>query len=87
MKTVSQETVHAIVERAPAEGLWTSFGSWGLGEMGVLWPAKAGKGDRIPEVRDLSVLRLPDGEPGEHAVAAHTEVGALFLAMLEAGEL
>ena len=77
--------VHELVNHSGPEGLWTSFGSQNLGEMMVQRPSRSRCGDPIPEVRDVSVRRLRDSE--DHVVAAHTELGAIFLSMLAAGEL
>jgi hypothetical protein len=88
MQIFTLKQVQAIVEHAGPEGLWTSYGAQIDGEhveMMIGHPAHARHGEAAPAVRDVSAVRLAGSE--DHVVAAHTELGALFLDMLAAGEL
>ena len=94
MQTFSMTQIHELVSHAPKEGLWTSFGiqetepGGGRGsvyiEMGVLC-AKGKSAADTPDCWDISAARHLDSE--DHTVVAHTELGSLFLSMLEKGEL
>ena len=84
MKVFTMTQVHEVVKHAGPEGLWTSHGTQELGEMMVSCP-KGKAGRHMTDLRDVAVRRLTGSE--DHAVVAHTELGAIFLQMLADGEL
>ena len=84
MQVFTMTQVQELVKHAGPEGLWTSLGSLEFGEMMVGCP-KGKAGRDVAELRDVAVRRLTGTE--DHAVVAHTELGALFLQMLVDGEL
>lgn len=84
MKVFTMTQVHEVVKHAGPEGLWTSHGTQEIGEMMVGCP-KGETGRHMTDLRDLSVRRMAGSE--DHAVVAHTELGAIFLDMLARGEL
>lgn len=84
MFTMTLEQVRELVAHAGDEGLWSSFGSQGFGEIMVGCP-KGSTGKDATDLRDVAVRRLTDSE--DHLVVAHTELGAIFLQMLVDGEL
>ncbi len=88
MQILSLETVQQMVVHVGSEGLCASFKSVIDGEtveMMVQRPAGCGIGDPLPEHRDLSIVSRLD--MSDRVVAAHTELGAIFLQMWEDGEL
>ena len=88
MMILSLKQVQRLVVQIRDEGLCASFRSVFDGdvvEMLVQSPRGRAIGDPLPDYRDVSIVTRPDSE--DRVVAAHTELGALFLQMAEAGEL